>query len=42
MRNEKHVDQAALQHEAAALTLFVKKIYAFEYLIIFCDVAHQG
>ena len=42
MRNEKHVDQAALQHEAAALTLFVKKIYAFEYLIIFCDAAHQG
>lgn len=34
----KHVDQAALQQKDAALTLFVKNIYSFEYLIVFCDV----
>ena len=38
MRYEKHADQAALQHEQAPLTLFIKNIYSFEYLIIFCDV----
>ena len=37
--SEKHVDQAALQQQKAALTLFVKSIYSFEYLIAFCDVA---
>ena len=39
LRYEKHVDQAALQQNDAALTLFIKNIYSFEYLIIFCDVA---
>lgn len=34
----KHADQNALQEEDAALTLFVKNIYAFEYMILFCDV----
>lgn len=34
----KHADQAALNGEEAALTLFIKNIYAFEYVIIFCDV----
>ena len=38
LRYEKHADQAALQHEDAPLTLFIKNIYSFEYLIIFCDV----
>ena len=38
LRYEKHADQAALQHEEAPLTLFIKNIYSFEYLIIFCDV----
>ena len=38
LRYEKHADQAALQHEDAPLKLFVKNIYSFEYLIIFCDV----
>ena len=39
MRYEKHIDQAALQHQELALTLFVKNIYSFEYLIIFCENA---
>ena len=34
---EKHADQTALQREDAALILFVKNIYSFEYIIIFCD-----
>ena len=39
IRYEKHADQATLQKEDAALTLFIKNIYAFEYIVIFCDVA---
>ena len=39
MRYEKHIDQAALQRQELALTLFVKNIYSFEYLIIFCENA---
>lgn len=38
LRYEKHADQAALQHEEASLTLFVKNIYSFEYMIVFCDI----
>ena len=38
IRYEKHADQATLQKEEAALTLFIKNIYAFEYIVIFCDV----
>ena len=34
----KHADQATLTRENASLTLFVKNVYAFEYIIIFCDV----
>jgi sortase A len=37
MRYEAHVDQAALQRQEADLTLFVKNIYSFEYLVIFCE-----
>lgn len=37
---EKHADQAALQQRDAALTLFIKNIYSFEYLIVFCDVSY--
>lgn len=37
--SEKHADQAALQRKEAALTLFIKNIYSFEYLVAFCDVA---
>ena len=40
LRYEKHVDQAVLQQKEAALTLFIKNIYSFEYLIIFCDVSY--
>ena len=40
LRYEKHADQAALQHDDAPLTLFVKNIYSFEYLIVFCDVLY--
>ena len=38
MRYEKHVDQAVLRQKDAALTLFIQNIYAFEYLIVFCDI----
>ena len=38
LRYAKHADQEALQSRDAALTLFIKNIYAFEYLIVFCDV----
>lgn len=38
LRYAKHADQAALQQKEAALTLFIKNIYSFEYLIVFCDV----
>lgn len=37
IRYEKHADQTALQRKDAALTLFIKNIYAFEYIIIFCN-----
>ena len=33
----KHADQTALQRENAALTLFIKNIYSFEYIILFCN-----
>lgn len=36
IRYEKHADQTALQREDAALTLFIKNVYAFEYIVIFC------
>lgn len=40
MRSEKHANQAALQQEDAPLKLFIKNIYSFEYLVIFCDTLH--
>lgn len=33
----KHADQTALHRKDAALTLFINNIYAFEYIIVFCD-----
>lgn len=39
LRYEKHIDQTALQQKDAALTLFIKNIYSFEYLIVFCDIS---
>ena len=38
VRYEKHADQTALHRVDADLTLFIKNIYAFEYIVIFCDV----
>ena len=38
IRNEKHANQAALASVDATLVLFIKNIYAFEYVIVFCDV----
>ena len=38
VRYEKSANQAALQREDASLTLFIKNIYALDYIIIFCDV----
>lgn len=38
IRYEKHADQTTLQGENAALTLFIKNVYAFDYIVIFCDV----
>lgn len=32
-----HADQTALQRETADLTLFIKNVYDFEYLILFCQ-----
>ena len=37
---ENHADQAALEKKEAPLTLFIKNIYSFEYLIVFCDVLY--
>lgn len=38
MRYEKHIDQNELAQEGYPLVLFVKNIYSFEYLLVFCDV----
>ena len=34
---EKHADQAALQSQEAALTLFIKNVFGFEYIVVFCN-----
>ena len=39
IRYEKHADQEALQRNDAALKLFIKNMYAFEYIVIFCDIS---
>lgn len=38
IRYEKNADQTALQRKASSLTLFIKNIYAFDYIIIYCNV----
>ena len=38
IRYEKHADQAALSRQDAALTLFIKNVYDFEYIVLFCNV----
>ena len=40
IRYEKNADQSTLQRKDASLTLFVKNVYAFEYIIVSCDVVH--
>ena len=37
LRYEKHADQSALHREESSLVLFIKNVYSFEYLIVFCD-----
>lgn len=39
LRYEKRADPSALQRNDVPLTLFIKNLYAFEYLIVFCDIA---
>ena len=39
IRYEKNADQSAWQQKEASLMLFVKNVYAFEYIIIYCDIA---
>ena len=34
----KNTDQTALESENADLTLFIKNVYAFEYIIVFCSI----
>lgn len=38
IRYEKHADQSALTSEDAPLTLFIKNVYGFDYILIFCDI----
>ena len=40
IRYEKNADQSILLREDASLTLFIKNVYAFEYIIIYCNVVH--
>ena len=34
---EKHADQEAFHREESAMTLFIKNIYGFEYIVVFCN-----
>lgn len=38
LRYEKHADQQTLTRGNAPLVLFIKNIYAFDYLIVYCEV----
>ena len=37
IRYEQNADQSPLQRKNSSLMLFIKNIYAFEYIIIYCD-----
>ena len=37
IRYEQNADQSTLQRKNSSLMLFIKNIYAFEYIIIYCD-----
>jgi hypothetical protein len=41
LRYEKHADQSVLCRGDAVLTLFIKNVYAFEYLIVSCDIPNR-
>ena len=38
LRYKKHADQASLNEQESALTLFIKNMYDFEYLIVSCEI----
>lgn len=38
IRYEKNAEQSTLQKNDADLTLFIKNVYAFEYIVIYCNV----
>ena len=38
IRYEKKADQSTLLRKDGSLTLFIKNVYAFEYILIYCDV----
>ena len=40
LQYESHADQTTLNREESALTLFIKNVYAFEYLIVLCDIMY--
>lgn len=40
LQYEKHADQITLDREESALTLFIKNVYDFEYLIISCGIMY--
>ena len=37
LRYAKHADQEALGRREADLVLFIKNMYAFEYIIVYCN-----
>lgn len=39
IRYEKNADQESLHHCDSALTLFIKNTYAFEYVVVYCNIA---
>ena len=39
LRYEKHADLKALERQDADLTIFIKNVYGFEYLMVFCNAA---
>ena len=38
IRYEKNAAVSTLQRKEASLTLFIKNVYAFEYVVIYCNV----
>ena len=40
LQYEKHADQITLDRQESSLTLFIKNVYDFEYLIISCDIMY--